>query len=260
MFCYSCGKENRDGAKFCKFCGTKMPIVNGAANNAASNANAAYQQPYAPQGMPVTPPPSNASSTPSGQNSPNMPQMPNISMPQIPVDALTNNKNVKKVLKPKKCTDMRLNIIFGVGHVVLALMLFLPWFKAGIVEFNLFAVIKQLFDSIAQGGASGFYIASAVLIAVGAAIIILSSIYGAIMRFAKSYSANISNIAAAVGCVIVFIGGFVLGISGTANAVAAINPVFGLYATFVLAVVLSVLGSGFVDLQKHLNKAGAPRR
>lgn len=309
MYCYSCGKEINDAAKFCKFCGVVMPDFSMVANGAMNGANAGYQAPQSTQAFQAVPQQGYQQQAPQGYQQPQQgyqqpqqsyqqpqqayqqqPQMgyqpqqpyqqqgyqqqapyqgyppqqpqqgmPNINMPQINVDAFTDNENVKKALSSKYCADKRLNIAFGVGHILIALLLFLPWYKMGIIEFNLPELVKQLADAIsqAQGNAPMPFVASAVLMAVGAILIIVSSIYGAIMRFAKSYSANISNIAAVLACVLVFVGGVVFGMTDTAYFDVSLTPTTGFYITLALSVVLSILGSGFVDLQKYLNKGGA---
>lgn len=236
MYCYSCGKENSDTAKFCKYCGTRMPDVGGAANNpnASSQSSQAFQD---------------------------APGIPNINMPQISVDTFTSNENVKNAISSKKCTDKRMNLIFGAGHIALLLLTFLPWFKAGVTEHSPYNVIKQLVDSISQGGVDVSYFIGAALIIVGVGVIILSSVYGAYMRFVKSYTANVANIAAVIACVSVFAGAFLIGISGSSNVVSGgINPMYGFYLTLVVSLVLSILGSGRIDVQKYLNGNGAPRQ
>ena len=235
MYCYSCGKENSDTAKFCKYCGTRMPDVGGAANN----PNASNQSSQTFQGAPGTP---------------------NINMPQISVDAFTSNENVRNAVSSKVCTDKRLNLFFGVGHIALLLLTFLPWYKAGITDWSPYSMIKQLVDSISQGGGDMQYKIGTVLVVMGIGIIILSSIYGAYMRFAKSRTANIANIAAVLACVMVFAGGFIIGSSEGVNASGTINPIYGFYITFLLSIVLSILGSGRIDVQKYLNGNGAPRQ
>lgn len=233
MYCYSCGKENNDTAKFCKYCGTKMPDVNGA----AGAANAANQ---------------------TAQPSQKASSAPNINMPQISLDNLPVNEDVKKAISTKKCTDSRLNYIFGAGHILLLLLTFLLWFKAGIVEYNPYAVINLCFESISRGGGDMVYYLATALMAVGIVIIILSSIYGAYMRFIKSYTANISNIAAVCACVIIFAGSILLGMSSISRG--AINPAYGFFLALAISLVLSVLGSGRVDLQKYLNKDNTPKQ
>lgn len=232
MYCYSCGKENSDTAKFCKYCGTRMPDVGGAANN----PNASNQSSQTFQGAPG---------------------VPNIDMPQISVDAFTNNESVRNAVSSKVCTDKRLNLIFGVGHIVLLLFTFLPWFKSGITDINPYLTIQALSAGISQGAGDVSFIIGTVLIAAGIAIIVLSSVYGAYMRFVKSYSANISNIATVVACVMVFAGSYLTASVGMSGI---LSPTYGLYLTLVVSLVLSILGSGRIDVQKYLNGNGAPRQ
>ncbi len=234
MYCYSCGKEISDTAKFCKYCGTKMPDLNGIAGDTNSSNQAA-------------------------QSSRNASAVQNVNIPQISLDNLPVNEDVKNAISTKKCTDSRLNYIFGAGHILLLLLTFLPWYKAGITEYNPYAIISQLVNSISQGRGDMVYFIATALIVSGTVLVVLSSVYGAYMRFIKSYTANIANIVVVGACVIVFAGGFLLVMSSGAAAGGAINPTYGFYLTLVISLALSVLGSGRVDLQKYLNKDNTPK-
>lgn len=158
------------------------------------------------------------------------------------------------------------NTIFGVGHVVLIALTFLPWAKGGLQTFNPYIFAKiylenglaYLENGLVDASLSHMFIGGVTMLIL--LVIVAFSAIGAFMRFAKSKSFNIGNIVVFGACVLFLLIPFFLPrieVMGAGSYQDTMDFEIGFYLEIIAAAILSVLGSGKINIQKLLSKGNA---
>lgn len=158
--------------------------------------------------------------------------------------------------------DPLVNKIFGVGHIVLIALTFLPWVKTGMQTYNPYVFAKSMLDQGMEGTRPDLIFLGVVTLLIMAVIISLNA-YGAFARFAKLRSFNYGCIGTFAACVVflltIFAAQMLLPKVGTGGYAFQITMGFeiGFFLDIAAAALLSALGSGKIDIQKWLSGSKA---
>ncbi|MCI8425799.1 MAG: hypothetical protein HFJ72_09135 [Adlercreutzia sp.] len=268
MFCYSCGKEINDSAVFCRFCGNRVSHVAPQAGGNAQNDGVSQDAPVSPAFSASQSAPNGfagqGSQAPQASVGASAPSSPSIPLPHISPEAFANGQQVKEALKSTTPSDRRINIIFGAGSALLVLFTFLPWLKGGLLTVNPYVFAKTFIENGLNYGALNFTMVG-VAVALAVAIIVLASAYSAYLNFAKGRTFNLGNAASFVACLLFMITCLVHQFAAQSSDGGMSLPIsmsfeIGFYLTIVVSLVLTILGSGRIDLQKYLNGIGASQK
>lgn len=264
MYCIACGKRLSNSAKFCSRCGTRVPDIDQETLDKIAEMEAE---------------PSETSAPTPGIGIPNV---------QIPTDQLADlGRNAYQSARAAASSaasqaraglsdaldeaeaehdtfNPRYKRIFGVGHLVLAASVFLPWVQYGNLR-TLSAVdyVMILFSYVSQTlgqGRSLVFLIFALLTTDAVAAVVAGNLYGAYRQLMESkgsgplFKWTLVACAAFIVLLVAFNATYGSMAQAAGQAVAQRLPSWGIFAALAVAAVMMAMGSGRIDLDHLVDK------